>query len=170
MCGCLAHSSRDVRYSSGISILTEAKRIMDSAFAALAGSVIGGLTSLAASWLTQRVQLRAQQIAQDVSRREELYKNFIEEASKLVADAYEHDQASISNLVSVYALDNRMRVLSSPRIIENADRVIQAIIDRYLEPNKTLRDVREILGHDAMNPMREFSNACREELQALGSR
>ena len=36
-----------------------------TAFAALAGSVIGGLTSLAASWLSQHVQVRAQQLAQD---------------------------------------------------------------------------------------------------------
>ena len=31
--------------------------------AALAGSAIGGLTSLGASWLTQRVQVSAQQLA-----------------------------------------------------------------------------------------------------------
>ncbi len=53
-----------------------------STFAALAGLTIGGLTSLMASWLTQRVQLSAQQRASDLSRRQELYKNFIEEASR----------------------------------------------------------------------------------------
>ena len=37
-----------------------------SAFAALAGSTIGGLTSLATSWLTQHVQFRSQQLAHDV--------------------------------------------------------------------------------------------------------
>ena len=55
-------------------------------------------------------------------------------------------------------------------IVENADRVVRAIVDRYLEPNKTLRDVRGLMDHDAMNPMREFSNACREELRARGAR
>ncbi len=52
-----------------------------SAFAALAGSTIGGLTSLATSWLTQHVQFRAQLFTHDITRREELYKDFIEEAS-----------------------------------------------------------------------------------------
>ena len=33
-----------------------------SALAALAGSVIGGLTSLLTSWLTQRTQARAQEL------------------------------------------------------------------------------------------------------------
>ena len=85
-----------------------------SAFAALAGSAIGGLTSLGTSWLTQREQFRTQQFAQDVAKREELYKNFIEEASRLYADAYEHEMANVSKLVNLYALVGRMRVLSSP--------------------------------------------------------
>src|SRR5579862_1435482 len=54
-----------------------------SAIAALTGSVIGGLTSLAASWLTQHAQFKAQQFTHDVGRREELYRDFIEEASRL---------------------------------------------------------------------------------------
>src|SRR5215468_6310594 len=39
-----------------------------SAFAALAGSTIGGLTSLTASWLTQHVQFRASMETQDAWR------------------------------------------------------------------------------------------------------
>ena len=140
-----------------------------SAFAALAGSTIGGLTSLAASWQTQRAQFRAQQLGHDLSRREDLYRSFIEEASKLYADAYEHDKADTSKLVNLYALVSRMRVLSSPRIVENADRVVRVIVETYLGPNKTFRDLPEILDNDAMDPLREFSNACREELRRRGS-
>jgi hypothetical protein len=140
-----------------------------SAFAALAGSTIGGLTSLATSWLTQHVQFRAQQLVHGMTRREELYKDFIEEASQLYADAYEHDKADTSKLVRLYALVSKMRVLSSPRIIENADRVVRVIIETYLGPNRTFRDIPEILDNDAMDPLREFSNACREELRRRGS-
>ena len=46
-----------------------------SACAALAGSLIGGLTSVTASWLTQHVQCQAQQRASDLRRRQELYKD-----------------------------------------------------------------------------------------------
>jgi len=140
-----------------------------SAFAALAGSTIGGLTSLTASWLTQHVQFRAQQRASDLSRREELYKDFIEEASRLYADAFAHDEAEVANLVNLYALVSRMRVRSSPRIVESADRVVRVIIETYLAPNKTFRDVKEILDNDAMDPLREFSHACREELRGYGA-
>ena len=140
-----------------------------SAFAALAGSTIGGLTSLTASWLTQHVQFRAQQRASDLSRRAQLYENFIEEASRLYADAYEHNEAETSKLVKLYALVGKMRVLSSPRIVENADRVVRVIIETYLATNKTFRDVVEILDNDAMNTLQAFSNACREELLRRGS-
>jgi len=140
-----------------------------SAFAALAGSMIGGLTSLATSSLTQRTQFKAQQREHDLSRREELYKDFIGEASRLYADAYEHDKADTATLVNLYALVSRMRVRSSPRIIEGADRVVRLIIETYLAPNKTFRDVPEILDNEALDPLREFSNACREELRKLGS-
>ena len=135
-----------------------------SAIAALAGSLIGGLTSLAASWLNQHVQFSAQQRVSDQARREELYKSFIEEASKWYADAFVHDKPEVSNLVGLYALVSRMRVLSSPKVVENADRVVRVIIDTYLAPNKTFRDVREVMDNKAMNPLLEFGNACREEL------
>ena len=124
---------------------------------------------MTASWLTQHVQFRAQQRASDLSRREELYKNFIEEASRWYADAFTHDRADVANLVNLYALVSRMRILSSPMIVENADRVVRVIIETYLAPNKTFRDVKEILDNDAMNPLREFSNACREELGGRGT-
>jgi len=37
------------------------------------------------------------------SQREELYKNFIEEASRLYADALVNDQSEVSRLVDLYA-------------------------------------------------------------------
>lgn len=53
-----------------------------SVISALAGATIGGLTSVLASWLTQHTQARAQWLAQDKLRQQELYKEFIEAASK----------------------------------------------------------------------------------------
>lgn len=59
---------------------------------------------------------------------------------------------------------SRMRVLSSPQVVENADMVVRVIIETYLSPNKTFSDVTKILDDQAMNPLRNFSIACREEL------
>src|SRR2546430_16667880 len=84
-----------------------------SALAALTGATIGGVTSFAATWLTQRTQARVQELTHKLSRREELYKAFIQEASKLYGDALVHDTTDVSKLVGLYALISEMRVLSS---------------------------------------------------------
>jgi hypothetical protein len=86
-----------------------------TALAALAGAAIGGLTSVLASWLTQRMQVRAQWLAQDILLRQELYKEFIEEASKCYIDALQHDNADIPALVGTYANMGRMRVVPRQR-------------------------------------------------------
>src|SRR5262249_21149225 len=116
-----------------------------SAFAALAGSAIGGLTSLATSGLKQYSPYKTQRQEHEIRRREDLYKDFIEEASKLYVDACEHDAVAFSNLVKITALINRMRVLSSQEIIERADGVMRLILETYLAPAKTLRDVPQLL-------------------------
>ena len=138
-----------------------------SALAALAGSVVGGLTALATSSLTQQAQARAQERASDRTLRETLYRDFIVEASRLYGDALTHDKAEVSNLVRIYAMISRMRVRSSPVIVENADKVVQKIVETYLAPNKTLRELHAMLGSDALDPLRGFSEACREELRTL---
>jgi hypothetical protein len=134
-----------------------------SAAAALAGSVIGGLTSLGASWLTQRVQVTAQQRAHELSRREELYNDFMDEASIAFADALERNEPDVAKLVHLYALVSRMRMLSSERVVEQADAVMRTIMETYRGPNRSLREVAEGAEPSALDPLRTFSDACRAE-------
>ena len=58
-----------------------------------------------------------------------------------------------------------MRILSSPEVVKHADQVVRVIIEAYLAPNRTFRDVAELLDNESMNPLRDFSNACRDELR-----
>jgi hypothetical protein len=130
-----------------------------SAFAALAGSLIGGLTTFAAAWVTQRRQANVQWLLQEKTRRQELYQQFIEEASKLYVDALIHDQPAIPALVSLYASINKMRVVSNPGIAERADKVVRIIFDTYGLPNKTLPELRTMMESGALDPLRDFSEA-----------
>lgn len=138
-----------------------------SAFAALAGATIGGLTSFLTSWLTQRSQTRTQQLEHKLTRREELYKDFIEEASRLYADSLVHDTPDVSQLIRLYVMISRMRILASTRIVENADKVVRMIVNNYLVPNKTFPELRDMVNSGAMDPLRDFSEACREEFHTL---
>jgi hypothetical protein len=138
------------------------------ALAALAGSAIGGLTSFASAWLTQHHQDRATRRSRGRAVRQALYKQFIDEASKLYADALVHDEAEFSALVSVYALISRMRVLSSSAVVEKAEGVIRMIVETYFAPNKTFPELRELISSHAVDPLRAFSEQCREELNNVG--
>jgi hypothetical protein len=140
---------------------------IESALAALAGSTIGGLTTLAVTWITQGNQLRASLTARDQSTRHKLYKQFIEEASTLYGDALVNSKVEIPTLVGAYALISRMRVLSSPEIVEKADAALLAIVDIYFSPNKTMAELRVEINGGKLDLLREFSNAARDELSAL---
>jgi len=138
------------------------------ALAAFGGSAFGGLTSFAATWLTQRRKDAAERFARDKTGRQKLYKKFIEEASKLYADALVHDSSEVSALVSMYALIGRMRIVSSDAVIEKAEAVTRMIVNTYFAPNRSFPELRELIGSHTMDPLREFSEACRRELSALG--
>ena len=138
-----------------------------SALAALAGTITGGLTSVLASWLTQHAQARARWRAQDKLQRQELYREFIERASRCHIDALQHDKADIPALVELYARVNRIRVLSSPKTIESAESVARTIVDTYLESNKTFLELREMANSGSIDLLRDFSETCREEFESL---
>jgi hypothetical protein len=89
---------------------------------------------------------------------------FIEEASKLYGNALMTDKADITNLVDLYAMVSRMRILSTTPVVQAADEVVRLVIETYFEPNKTLRELREILRSGHIDPIREFSEACRIDL------
>src|ERR1700722_5057089 len=108
-----------------------------SALAALAGTAVGGLTNVVANLLTHRIQARAQSFLHEKNRRQILYRDFIDEASKCYIDALQHDEADISGLVGLYAKVSRMRVQSSEVVVVRAEEVSRKILDTYLEPDKT---------------------------------
>ena len=140
-----------------------------SALAALAGSAIGGLTTFATSWTTQQAQTRAQRVANEKEKREAMFGKFLDEAAKLYADALLNKREDAPALmIGIYALANRIRLNSSTRVVERADVLTQIIMDAYLSPNITLQEVRNKWIEQHVDPLRDFSEACREELQIFG--
>ena len=138
-----------------------------TALAALLGAAIGGLTSVLASWLTQRTQVRAQWRTHDLVRRQDLYKEFIEQAAKCYVHALQHDEPDIPGLVGLYANLGRMRVLSSPRVLESAEKIDQKIVDTYLAPDKTFLELREMIHSGSVDLFHEFTVACCAEFESL---
>lgn len=138
-----------------------------SALAALTGAAVGGLTSALASWLIQKTQVRAQWLAQEKLLRQELYKEFIEEASKCYIDALQHDKPDVPALVGLYAKVARMRVLSSQTVLKHAEQIERKIMDTYLEPDKTFVELRQMANSGSIDLLGKFSEACRAEFESL---
>ena len=108
------------------------------------------------------------QRVQDRARREALYSEFIREASKLFADAFEHELDDPAKLVQLYAIVNTIRLFAQPRTLEEVERVMNQIGAAYFAPNKELR-FADITKAGELDPLCAFSNACREELKLARS-
>lgn len=138
-----------------------------TALAALTGAAVGGLTSGIANWLNQRSEVRAQWILHEKSRRQILYRDFIEEASKCYIDALQHDKADIPGLIGVYAKLSAMRALSSKTVVQRAEDVARKILDTYLEPDKSFVELREMAIDGTIDLLQGFSDACHDEFEEM---
>jgi hypothetical protein len=136
-----------------------------SALAALAGSATGGLTSFLSSWIGLQGQLKSQLYLTSKQRREDIYRDFIVEASSLYIDAMTRDTPELPKTIILYALISRMRILSSARVIDEAEKVTRLIVDLYPEANKTFEEIRTLANDHKLDPLKAFAQACREELE-----
>jgi len=139
---------------------------MITALAAIAGSMVGALGSAVGTWITQRHQDRRDLLAKKIVWRESLYSDFIAESARLLVDALEHNVSDPQKLIPAYALLSRVRLSSSPRVLETAEEVIKIILGSYQKPNLTPQQI-ESRALSAEDPLRRFSDTCRIELESL---
>ena len=131
-------------------------------------SPVGGLTTALTTWLSQRSQARAGMVAHDLARREDLIRDFIVAASKTYGDAIVNNEPKMPELIDLYAMVSRMRVLAMPRSVACADVVMGSILETYSAPNRTLTDLRELVKDGGrIDPLRDFAEAARVELHAF---
>ena len=136
---------------------------MIAGLAAISGSLVGALGSAVGTWITQRFQDRRDLVGKQIARRETLYSDFIAESARLFVDAMEHNVRDLQKLIPVYALLSRIRLSSSEPVLQTAEQVIKTIVNTYPQPNLTPEQI-ESRAVDGQDPMREFSDNCRAEL------
>src|SRR5260370_17834678 len=110
-----------------------------------------------------------------MSRRDDLYKDFIVAASKAWGEAILSNEPQMQELVALYAMISRMRVVSLPRTLACAEKVVNATIDTYFAANKTIRELHEMVKRGGsekttwIDPLKEFSDLAPAELQPAPS-
>jgi hypothetical protein len=113
-------------------------------------------------------QARAGHLAHEMSRRDDLYKDFIVAASKAYGDAILSNEPRVQELVALSALISRMRVLSSPRTVASAEKIMEATLSAYFSPNTTMRELHDPMKSGAgMDPLKNVSETAREKLRAF---
>jgi len=136
-----------------------------TAFAALGGAALGGLTSFATSWTTQRTQMKSQRSASSKSKRQKLYKAFIDDAARIYGDALIHDKLETTGLINLHSLVSRMRIVSSGPVIETAVIVVKVITETYSQPNKSPEEIEAMISNGNVDILQSFSEACRDEFE-----
>jgi hypothetical protein len=78
----------------------------------------------------------------------------------------ENNKGDPLKLIPAYALLSRIRLSSSSSVLANAEEVIKTIMATYPQPNLTAEQIefRAVNGED---PLRQFSNTCRGELESM---
>ena len=134
--------------------------------AAISGSIVGAFGSVVGTWITTRHQDLRDLLAKQIVRREALYSDFITESARLLVDALEHNTSDPQKLIPAYALLSRIRLSSSSSVLAEAEEVIKTILNTYPQPNLTAEQI-EFRAANGEDPLRQFSNTCRTELESM---
>jgi hypothetical protein len=90
------------------------------------------------------------------------------QSARAMVDALQHTFQDPSKMIPVYALISRIRLSSSSKVVESAERVVSRILTAYSKPNLTPEQIQSGAG-TRDDPLRQFSDICRRELESLAS-
>jgi hypothetical protein len=138
-----------------------------TALAAVSGSIVGGLASFATTYFTQRNQAHRDFLSRDVAHREELYAQFIKETTNLYADSLDKTLENPASLIGMYSLVGRIRLTAGNKVLLAAEKVMETIVDSYNRPPIKFEDVYKVWRKEHIDPLKEFTEACREELKLM---
>jgi hypothetical protein len=105
-------------------------------------------------------------LARKVFHREQLYSDFITQSARVLVDALERNVGDPKNLIPAFALLSRIRLSSSPDVLNTAEAVVREVVGTYTKPNLTPEQIqsRAMNGED---PLKNFSDICRAELDSM---
>lgn len=134
------------------------------ALAVLAGSSVGALGPVLSNYVLQRSQTQHDLLNRQITQRETLYSEFIKEASRIYANSLITHLGDFENLVSLYALVSRIRLLASEPVLVAAEALVRRVVLHYGEPDMTVEQMRVSALSADTDPLAAFSVACRQEL------
>jgi len=148
---------------------------ISNGLAAIMGALVGGLASLASTWVSERTRHRRDLIQREIAKRETTYSDFIDHASKLYVTSATHNindddaaslETELEGAVSLYGIASRIRLFASDRVIAEAEAVLDMILRQFGAENISVQQLREKELNER-DPLKAFSISCRRELHEL---
>ena len=141
-----------------------------TALAGIFGSLTGGSASVATAWVAQKTRNKRDIMRAELTKRETLYGEFINECSKRVMDSFERNLDKPETLLSIYALLNRIRLCASDAVLTQAVELARFIMEQYFSPNVSIEEFHQRVHNGHIDPLKAFSEACRRELIQMHGR
>ena len=138
-----------------------------SALAALGGSSVGALAPVLSNFILERSVTRRELLNRQIAQRETLYSDFINEASRIYAKSVMRNLDGMDELVSLYALVSRIRLMATEPVVHEAETFVKLIVTRFGEPNLSFEEIRTAALSTNSEPLDRFSLACRLELRMI---
>src|SRR5690349_2991987 len=132
-----------LHHYSGSSNSSEEGSLMNgeisNGLAAIMGALVGGLASLASTWVSERSRHKRDLLQREITKRETTYSDFIEHASKLYVTSATHKvndddgnlESELDGAVSLYGIASRIRLFASDRVIKEAEAVLDLILIQF---------------------------------------
>ena len=136
----------------------------------LLGALIGGGASLAVAVYNQRSEKRLQRVAVEITRRETVYADFLESASKLLLNAYTRDEIVLgADEQHLIGLIHRMRLFAPQDVVAGAEAAVKAIVEISLKPGIEARHfaTEALSKNPEPDPFLKFSRICRADLDTV---
>ena len=145
-----------------------------TAMAGVFGSLVGASASIATTWLSKRTEIVRITAERNLRERESLYREFLTEGSRAAVHALTHSFEGPEQIVTLYGILSRIRLVASNAVVREGEACCVRILAMYAKPTMTAGELHGVLaaGNDlaALDPLKAFSNACREEFRLIEAR
>ena len=101
----------------------------------------------------------------ELEDREKTYGLFVEEAVHLFVDSIQQSAIDAAKIMRLYSKVTRIRLTSNDRVLSAAEEVGRRLFEAHERPpgNPIELLARYANGDESLDPLREFTEACREE-------
>ena len=138
-----------------------------TAIAAACGSVVGAAATIVTTWITQRTQTVHAARKKKLRDREALYGEFITEAARLSVEALSHSLEKPETYQKLYGILGRIRLVAGDPVLAAGEACCRQIDELFVRPNMTVEEFHAALERNRIDPIRDFSIACRKELHEI---